>query len=307
MRGKKNELPVNETELRNDDNSGLEKPVKRKRNKKADDGVYDVPRYKIVMMPIEKLRNNPKNPRVIYDKEFTKLCNSIKEFPKMLFIRPVVCQDDGEILGGNQRFRACEFLEWKLVPCIMAEDLTEDERQRFIIQDNVNAGAWDWDSLANEWDAASLEEWGVSFVNDSSDDTETSAEKLQKYTSKIETPIYECTGEQPSVRELYEVSKATELVKRINVAEIPDDVRKFLILAAYRHVVFDYRNIAEYYAHATKEIQSLFEESALVIIDFKQAIENGYVKLRQEILDAMSDDYDGSGDIASEESEDDDA
>ena len=81
--------------------------------------------------------------------------------------------------------------------------------------------------------------------------------------------------------------KADELIAEIDEANIPDDIKEFLRYAAYRHNVFNYRNIAEYYAHADSEVQELFEKSALVIIDIKNAIANGYAKLRDEIFDLM--------------------
>lgn len=110
---------------------------------------------------ITEVKNNPNNPRVIKDDKFTKLVNSIKEFPKMLEIRPIVVNDDMIVLGGNMRLKACKEAGLKEVPIIKASDLTEDEQRQFIIKDNVSGGEWDWEMLANEWDAEQLEEWGL--------------------------------------------------------------------------------------------------------------------------------------------------
>ena len=113
---------------------------------------------------ITEVKNNPNNPRVIKDDKFTKLVNSIKEFPKMLEIRPIVVNDDMIVLGGNMRLKACKEAGLKEVPIIKASELTEDEQRQFIIKDNVSGGEWDWEMLANEWDSEQLEEWGLDVV-----------------------------------------------------------------------------------------------------------------------------------------------
>lgn len=106
------------------------------------------------------------------------------------------------------------------------------------------------------------------------------------YTKKIQAPIYEPKGEKPNVSELCGLARTESLLAEISKAKVPDDVKAFLRLAAQRHAVFDYEKIAEFYAHAPKEVQELFEASALVIIDFKKAIENGFVVMTEEIADA---------------------
>lgn len=110
---------------------------------------------------ITKVKSNPNNPRLIKDDKFHKLVNSIKEFPKMLEIRPIVVNDDMIVLGGNMRLKACKEAGLKEVPVIKASDLTEEEQRQFIIKDNVSGGEWDWEMLANEWNVEQLEDWGV--------------------------------------------------------------------------------------------------------------------------------------------------
>jgi DNA modification methylase len=116
---------------------------------------------KTELLPISAIKPNPNNPRVIKDDKFEKLVASIKEFPKMLEIRPIVVNDDMIVLGGNMRLKACKAAGLKEVPVLKASDLTEDEQRQFIIKDNVSGGEWDWDMLANEWDVGQLEEWGL--------------------------------------------------------------------------------------------------------------------------------------------------
>lgn len=118
-----------------------------------------------IKININNIKPNPNNPRIIKDDKFEKLVNSIKEFPKMLEIRPIVVNDDMIVLGGNMRLKACKAAGLKEVPIIKASDLTEDEQRQFIIKDNVSGGEWDWDILANEWNADELSEWGLDVPN----------------------------------------------------------------------------------------------------------------------------------------------
>jgi hypothetical protein len=110
---------------------------------------------------INKIKNNPNNPRLIKDDKFNKLVKSIQDFPEMLEIRPIVVNDQMVVLGGNMRLKACIDAGLKEVPIIKASSLTESQQKQFIIKDNVGFGEWDWDTLANEWDTEDLNEWGL--------------------------------------------------------------------------------------------------------------------------------------------------
>lgn len=116
-------------------------------------------------------------------------------------------------------------------------------------------------------------------------------EKESKYSTKIEAPIYEPKNKKPHVLQLYDNSKSKRLINEIKQANIPDDEKAFLIEAAKRHTVFNYENIADYYAHSSKEVQELMERSALVIIDFEKAIQHGYVRLSDEIRNQYLEEY----------------
>lgn len=115
-------------------------------------------------MKIKDIRLNPDNPRFIKDDRFQKLKDNIKSFPKMMKLRPIVVDDSGIILGGNMRYRALTELGYDDLPdgwVVKASELTEDEKRRFIITDNIGYGEFDMDLLANEWDLEELQEWGV--------------------------------------------------------------------------------------------------------------------------------------------------
>lgn len=115
-------------------------------------------------MKLKDIKPNPNNPRVLRDEKFQKLKQSITEFPKMLSLRPMVIDENNVVLGGNMRLRALQELGFTEVDEAWVKrsgDLTEEEKKRFIIADNVAFGEWDWDTLANDWDVVDLEAWGL--------------------------------------------------------------------------------------------------------------------------------------------------
>ena len=241
----------------------------------------------VTIAPVSGIKANPSNPRVLRDEKFLKLKKSIEDFPDMLNYRALVCVTDTDgkymVLGGNMRLRALQDLGIKDAPVMFADHWTEEQRREFIIKDNVGFGEWDWDQLANEWDEGQLAEWGLDVPSMGEDDA---------YTKKIASPIYEPKGEKPGESELYNTQKCDELMEHINEAEgLTDAERQFLTMAAKRHVVFDYEKIAEYYAHSSEKVQDFMELSALVIIDFSQAIDGGYVQLSKELVEQYGEEY----------------
>jgi len=110
---------------------------------------------------ISKVRPNESNPRIIKDNKFKKLVKSIKDFPEMLKLRPIVVNKDMVVLGGNMRLRACKEAGLKEVYILKADGLTEQQQKEFIVKDNVGFGEWDWDALGNEWNSELLNEWGM--------------------------------------------------------------------------------------------------------------------------------------------------
>ena len=116
---------------------------------------------KTEVIKLSQIKRNPNNPRILKDDKFKKLVKSIKDFPQMLDIRPIVVNDDMIVLGGNMRLKACKEAGLKEVPVIKVKDLTEEQQREFIVKDNVGFGEWDWELLANEWDYEQLEDWGL--------------------------------------------------------------------------------------------------------------------------------------------------
>lgn len=110
---------------------------------------------------ITSVKENPENPRTINEDKFNKLVKSIKEFPEMLKLRPIVVDENMVILGGNMRYKASQKLGLKDIFIVQASDLTEEQKKEFIIKDNVGFGAWDWDMIANEWETETIADWGM--------------------------------------------------------------------------------------------------------------------------------------------------
>ena len=108
-----------------------------------------------------KIKGNKKNPRIIKDKKFYDLVESIKGFPEMLEKRPIIVDEDMIVLGGNMRLKACKEAGLKEVWVDSAEGWTEEQKNEFIIKDNVSSGDWEWDMLGNEWNSSELENWGL--------------------------------------------------------------------------------------------------------------------------------------------------
>jgi hypothetical protein len=168
-------------------------------------------------------------------------------------------------------------------------ELSIDEMRELNVRLNKNQGEWNFDTLANNFELDDLLDWG--FEKSDLDLDLFEVEDDDKYTRNIEAPIYEPKGEKPEIKDLYDTSKTDELIAEIDNSDLPDDVKSFLRHAARRHTVFNYKRIADYYAHSETAVQALMESSALVIIDFDKAIELGYVKLAKDVAEQYGVEY----------------
>lgn len=140
-------------------------------------------------LEISKLKPNKDNPRIIKDSKFKKLVQSIKDFPEMLELRPIVVDEDMTILGGNMRYRASIEAGLKEVYVKIAKGLSENQKKEFIVKDNVGFGEWDWDILANEWDSLKLEDWGLELkIEDQIDNLEEDEEIELPQSVQLEPP-----------------------------------------------------------------------------------------------------------------------
>jgi len=143
----------------------------------------------MIKLPINQVKANPNNPRIIKDDKFKKLVQSIKEFPEMLELRPIVVNEDMVVLGGNMRLKACKEAGIDKVPVIKASNLTEEQQKEFIIKDNVGFGEWDWNDLANNWETEKLQEWGLDIPGFEAEVLEAEEDDFAAPEGGIETDI----------------------------------------------------------------------------------------------------------------------
>jgi len=265
----------------------------------------DMKTHKYTTRLVSSLIPYARNARTHSDAQVAQLAASIREFG---FTSPIVIDEEGGILAGHGRVLALRKLGVEEVPCIEAAGLSEAQRRAYVLADNklaLNAG-WDEEMLRVELgdlqglgfdlELTGFDEMELEGLFDEPAGTQGLTEPEEDsnlYTKKITPPVYEIRGEKPDVSSLLDRTKAQELIEGIESADVPDDVRRFLLCAAERHTVFDYRRIAEFYAHADAEVQALMEASALVIIDFDKAVEGGFVwmtKALEGLIDAAEED-----------------
>jgi len=233
----------------------------------------------------------PRNPRQWTQTDIDRTAASIQEDPDFLEDRPLLLVPVGDeyvVFAGNLRREGAKKCKLKTVPAVIYHPDGEDDRltvKRRAMKDNGSFGAWDFDLLANEWDDLPLTDWGVpAWDNPADANDDGGAPALENpYSTKLEAPVYEIRGEKPAEADLVDTTKVDALLAEIDAAEIPDDVRNVLRVCAYRHAVIDFELMAEYYAHAPKNVQELMENNALVIIDFDRAIANGFVKMTADL------------------------
>ena len=217
--------------------------------------------------------------------------------------RPIVVQrSTGYILAGNHTYQAAAQLGWSDI-AVTYVDATDDEATRILLVDNRSNDLASYDDFAlaallQDLAASEIGLVGTGFDGDAlqdllttlewSDDAVEALDPVNLYTKKITAPQYEVVGEAPLVTDLVNMTKVNELHSAIASADLPDDVKAFLTTAAYRHAVFDYRKVAEFFPHQPVEIQNLMRDSVLVIIDFNDAISRGYVRLDTRLVDLLA-------------------
>ena len=239
---------------------------------------------KITKVKISELKQAEYNPRRLTKKQYEDLKASLEKFG---LVDPIIINSDNTVIGGHQRLKIVRELGASEVPTVRVNLSKEDEKE-LNIRLNKNTGEFDLDILANNFDTEELKDWGFKDI-----ELGFNIDKIEEnnYTKKIEAPIYEPKGVKPKVSELYNQDKGLELLEKIKKSKVSNTEKEFLTMATFRHLVFDYSKIAEYYAQSNKEMQGLMENSALVIIDFDKAIENGYVNLSNEIITKYKNEY----------------
>lgn len=249
------------------------------------------------------------------------MVNSLLVFPKMLTKRPLAYENqDGRfvVLGGNYRLRGLneiagytiedikerlqtlngykkkskeekeallvfwdKWLGEPKAPSICLDDMTAEEKKEFIIKDNLSYGEWDEETLRN-WNLDELEEWGL---NKDELRPEKEEYKVNPYAdAKLDNFIYEPKGDMPDIKDCVNLEKMDFVMEAIKNAKVTKEEKRVLEICAYRFAEIDFSKMAEYYCHASKEMQKAMETNFLVIIDANEARERGFIEMRKDLL-----------------------
>lgn len=277
-------------------------------------------RLKVEYRPADALIPYVGNAKKHAPEQISAIAASIKEFG---FNNPILLDGENGVIAGHGRLMAAQKLGMDEVPTIDLAHLTDTQRRAYVLADNrlgeigtrwdlelvstelerldvegfeIELTGFSLDGLADAFDSDVNAKVGASDLDDEPDewagDGDMPEDHRENYSRKIKSPVYVPTGECPSVADLADSRKTEELVARIEArTDLSRDVAVFLRRAAERHTVFHFRNIAEFYAHADSDLQELMEDSALVIIDFEKAIEQGFLAVSDEMKDLFRSDY----------------
>lgn len=250
------------------------------------------------------IKLDPNNYRVHTDKNKRIIRKSLEDCGAG---RSILMDKDNVLIAGEGVYQQSQELGLKVrviesdgteLVVIKRTDLSSDDEKRKLLAlaDNYasDTSMFDMDLVLEDFsdDILSAWEFSIDDILIEEFDKENSLLDDETYTKKIVSPIYEPKEkEKPRVETLFNLDKYKSLISEINASGVSDETKELLRFAATRHIVFDYRNIAEYYAHSDKETQELMENSALVIIDFNKAIEHGYVNLKKEIAEQYEEEY----------------
>ena len=241
---------------------------------------------------VESLIPYARNARTHSDAQVAQIAASITEWG---WTTPVLVDEGDQIIAGHGRVMAARKLGIEEVPVMVARGWSDAQRRAYVLADNqlaLNSG-WDMDLLKVE--LGDLSEMGfdldlIGFDQKEIDGISDDEVQENVYSDKVATPIYEPSESKPLVEDLYDDMKAMDLIVSVKESKLSEKEKNFLMAAASRHIVFDYSKIADFYAHSSDECQRLMEKSALVVIDFNKAIENGFVNVSKQMDDLI--DYD---------------
>lgn len=254
---------------------------------------------KLPTMPIADILPSQGELKDLTEKNYNKLKNNIDKRGFLVPVYTWVDPNDGlrYLLDGHQRQRVLTTEGWnEPIPYLTITADTRQEAMAILLEVTSQYGTITQEGLDKfiaqyelpEMEVYQATQFDAIFGYDEQAEEESIDDN--PYTGKIEPPTYDIKGEKPEISELYNPAKTDELITEIENANIPPEIKTFLKASAYRHTVFNYANIAEYYANSAKEIQELMEKSALVIIDYKKAVENGFIKLSEELAEAFVND-----------------
>ena len=248
---------------------------------------------KITQKQVAELIPYVNNSRKHSDKQVAQIAASIKEFG---WTNPILVDGDNGIIAGHGRLMAARKLGITEVPTIELSDLSESQKKAYVIADNNLALNADWDEALLKIELENLKDLSFDLDILAFDDEfltnllEENEDEENMYTQKVDIPTYEPSEIKPNVKDLYDDSKAFDLIDKIKASKLPQAEKDFLMLTAGRHVVLNFQLIADYYAHSERPVQQLMEDSALVIVDLDSAIANGWVNLSKKLDDIYDED-----------------
>jgi len=252
--------------------------------------------YKTVIRKITDLTPYENNSRTHSEEQIQQVMNSIKEFG---FTNPPIIDENNNVLAGHGRLEAAQNLGFVKVNCVQTTGLSNAQKKAYVIADNQIAlnAEWDLDLLKIEIDSLNEEDFNIDILGFDFDFitdlfTEESSGDDNPYSTNIDAPTYEPNNKKPKLTELIALDKTDELIAKIKSSKVSAKEKTFLLAAAERHTIFDFSNIADYYAHSNKEMQGLMEDSALVIIDYNKALEAGFIRVSKAINDQCKEDDD---------------
>lgn len=245
----------------------------------------------IEQAPIESLSHDPANVRRHPERNIEAIKASLRRFGQQ---KPIVVDSNGVVIAGNGTLEAARALGWKTID-VVRSDLSGSDRTAFAIADNRSAELAEWDIDGLKSQLAALESEGFPVAEFRFDDlpeieadldvSESGDGEENIYTKAMRPPIYEPNGRMPRVSDLFDRSVTEKLLNEIDSSDVPPDVADFLRIAAERHTVIRFGRVAEWYCHLPPNLQRLVENQALVIIDYKAAIERGYVKTVSDLME----------------------
>ena len=252
---------------------------------------------KVVMRPLSELVPNPRNPRKSDPEGLKDLIKSIEENPFYFEARPILLSDrTGElvIIGGERRSEAALKLGMKRVPTILLPGLTEEKEDEIMVLDNTHAGVWDEAKLREisaKWSVDKVQHWGVkkSMLRPEKD-----GYTRNMVRPKISDFIYEPKGEKPFIEECIDTTEMDAVLERLEKRKgLTKEERRVFEICAYRFCKIDFSKMAEYYAQSEAPAQSAMEDNFLVLVDFNQARERGYIKMVEKLAELCNIEIEG--------------
>lgn len=241
--------------------------------------------------PLSELKTDPKNARKHPKRSIEAITASLSRFGQQ---KPIVILEDGTVIAGNGTLEAARDLGWGSLAVV---SFTDSRKARaYALADNRSAELSEWDTEGLLESLSEIDDdliGSVGFLPSEIEDIRLELHPEEPYVRTVESPIYSPSSKNPSISELSDDSKTQELIAEIDGAGLSQDISRFLRSAAERHTIFNFSLIADFYAQSDAKTQRLFENSALVIIDFNRATELGFVKLSSKLAELYAEDSRG--------------